>query len=334
MWSSVEPENVLTLLKEPETGSLWANENEATLPGSEAAQLRTPVSPVGAAERLTVPEIGTVVVGDVGVVVVVGVGIGAVTATSSSVVVTVKVWSATGSKLSAELASTTEKVTAVVWSPSTVVSSTPVTITSCGVFQFALVNVTWALSTVTSPVSGEAIDRTTSDVGCESNTTVIVAVVPASETVSVVLEIVKPGPSSSTVVTETVWFARASYELSAVEPAFTANVTVEFWSPSSRLSSTPVTVTVWGVSQSLAVNVSVDLSTVTSPVLLAETSNTTFPEGWESRTTVKVPVVPASETVAVAGVRVKPAMAQLTWLTLRAWFGSVRVVVSLAAKAR
>ena len=72
----------------------------------------------------------------------------------------------------------------------------------------------------------------------------IVAVVPASETVAVALEIVKPGPSSSTVVTETVWLARASYELSAVEPAFTANVTVEDWSPSSRLSSTPVTVTV------------------------------------------------------------------------------------------
>tara|TARA_Y100000590_G_scaffold14217_1_gene17072 strand:+ start:880 stop:1089 length:210 start_codon:yes stop_codon:yes gene_type:complete len=69
---------------------------------------------VGAAERLTVPKSGVVVVGDVGVVVVVGVGVGAFTVTSSSVVVTVKVWSATGSKLSAELASTTEKVTAVV----------------------------------------------------------------------------------------------------------------------------------------------------------------------------------------------------------------------------
>ena len=33
-----------------------------------------PVSPVGAAERLTVPESGVVVVGDVGVVVVGGVG--------------------------------------------------------------------------------------------------------------------------------------------------------------------------------------------------------------------------------------------------------------------
>ena len=69
------------------------------------------MSPVGAAERLTVPAGGAVVVDDVGIVVAGGV---VVTATSSSVVVTVKVWSATGSKLSAELASTTEKVTAVV----------------------------------------------------------------------------------------------------------------------------------------------------------------------------------------------------------------------------
>jgi hypothetical protein len=50
--------------------------------------LRIPVLPVGAAERLTVPESGSVVVGDVGVVVVVGVII-CITATSSSVVVTV-----------------------------------------------------------------------------------------------------------------------------------------------------------------------------------------------------------------------------------------------------
>ena len=68
---------------------------------------------MGAAERLTVPAGGAVVVDDVGMVVVVGVGVG-LRATSSSVVVTVTVWSATGSKLSAELASTTEKVTAVV----------------------------------------------------------------------------------------------------------------------------------------------------------------------------------------------------------------------------
>ena len=67
---------------------------------------------MGAAERLTVPAGGAVVVDDVGIVVAGGVVV--VTATSSSVVVTVTIWSATGSKLSAELAATTEKVTAVV----------------------------------------------------------------------------------------------------------------------------------------------------------------------------------------------------------------------------
>ena len=81
-------------------------------------------------------------------------------------------------------------------------------------------------------------------------------------------------------------------------------------------------------------NVSVDLSTVASPVSLADRSITTFPEGWESKTTVKVPVVPASETVAVAGVRVNPAVSQFASVTFRAWLGSVRVVASLAAKAR
>ena len=69
---------------------------------------------MGAAERLTVPKSGVVVVGDVGVVVVVGVLMIGVVETSLSVVVTVTVWSTTGSKLSAELSSTTEKVTAVV----------------------------------------------------------------------------------------------------------------------------------------------------------------------------------------------------------------------------
>ena len=71
-------------------------------------------------------------------------------------------------------------------------------------FQSEFVNVTWSLPTVTSPVSDEVTDKTTSLVGCESNTTVTVAVVPASETVDVVVEIVKPGPSSSTVETATV----------------------------------------------------------------------------------------------------------------------------------
>ena len=56
----------------------------------------------------------------------------------------------------------------------------------------------------------------------------IVAVVPVSETVTAVVELVNPGPSSSTVATATVWSLRASYELSAVEPVLIATVTVEF----------------------------------------------------------------------------------------------------------
>ena len=85
--------------------------------------MRMPEFPVGAAERLTVPSGGVVVVTG-GVVVVVGVG-----PVSSSVVVVITDWSATESKLSAELPSTIEKVTAVLWSPSTEVSSTPVRVT-------------------------------------------------------------------------------------------------------------------------------------------------------------------------------------------------------------
>ena len=61
----------------------------ATLPGSEAAQFRTPEFPKGAAERLTVPAGGVVVVGVPGAGAVVVGGIGVVGATSSSVVVTV-----------------------------------------------------------------------------------------------------------------------------------------------------------------------------------------------------------------------------------------------------
>ena len=109
IWSRVPPEKSPASLNPPEAGSRCTSEKVSTLPGSDAAQFKIPEFPEEAAERLTVPESGVVVVGDVGVVVVVGVG-----ATSSSVVVTVTTWSATGSKLSAELASITEKVTAVV----------------------------------------------------------------------------------------------------------------------------------------------------------------------------------------------------------------------------
>ena len=89
--------------------------------------------------------------------------------------------------------------------PSTNPSSTPVTVTVCGVSQSAAVKVTLA-GTVASPGSSDVIVRTTSEVGSASRTTVNMSVLPDSST-SVdpsVSSIVNPATSSSRVSTETV----------------------------------------------------------------------------------------------------------------------------------
>ena len=100
---------------------------------------------------------------------------------------------------SAELASTTDMVTAVVWSPSTRESSIPVTVTVCAVSQLALVKVRVEADTVVSPVSAEVMDKTTSDDGWAPSTAVNVAVVPDSLTVAVVVDRVNAGVSLSEV---------------------------------------------------------------------------------------------------------------------------------------
>ena len=61
-------------------------------------------------------------------------------------------------------------------------------------------------------------------------------------------------------------------------------------------SSTPVTVTVCGVSQSAGVNVKVSV-TVASPVSVDSSVSTTFERGSAVSTTVKVSVVPFSLTM-------------------------------------
>ena len=89
--------------------------------------------------------------------------------------------------------------------PSIMLSSTPVTVTVCGVSQSATVKVRLA-GTVASPVSSDVIVRTTSEVGSASRTIVNVSVLPDSST-SVdpsVSSIVNPATSSSRVSTETV----------------------------------------------------------------------------------------------------------------------------------
>ena len=85
-------------------------------------------------------------------------------ATSSSVVEAVTVWSATASKLSSELASSTVIVRVELTVPSTSSSSAPVMVTFCAVSQFAGVKVR-GLVTVASPVSEDVTVITTSDAG-------------------------------------------------------------------------------------------------------------------------------------------------------------------------
>src|SRR2546423_10700223 len=83
-------------------------------------------------------------------------------------------------------------------------------------------------------------------------------------------------------------------------------------SPSSTKSSTPVTVTVWGVFQLAAVKVKLDGETVPSAVLPLLMGTVTFAVGWLFNTTVKVAVPPASVVVnPEAGETVTPAVSLL-----------------------
>src|SRR5258706_11622744 len=88
--------------------------------------------------------------------------------------------------------------------PSTIGSSTPVTVTVCVTFQFAVVNVTLAGATVLS-VSSDLVNPTvTFAVGWLVRTTVNVAVPPASVVVSPAIGFtVIPATSLSEIGTDT-----------------------------------------------------------------------------------------------------------------------------------
>ena len=75
--------------------------------------------------------------------------------------------------------------------------------------------------------------------------------------------------------------------------------------PSSRVSSTPVTVTVCAVFQSAAVKVRLAGATVPSPVSLEVRAMVTSAVGWALSTTVKV-AVPAAASVVSARDRARP----------------------------
>ena len=90
-------------------------------------------------------------------------------------------------------------------SPSSTTSLTPWTVTVCGVFQFALVNVRLTGLTVPSLVSLELSPITTLAVGCDVSTTVKVgASPPISDVIRPDVGVTTiPAVSSSMLVTET-----------------------------------------------------------------------------------------------------------------------------------
>ena len=102
-------------------------------------------------------------------------------ATSSSVVTTDTVWSATLLKSESDIESTIVMVMVEFWSPSMISSSAPVTVTVCGVSQFAGVKEI-VPDIVASPISLEDIAITTLSLGWASRTIVNVSVVPDSST--------------------------------------------------------------------------------------------------------------------------------------------------------
>ncbi len=85
--------------------------------------------------------------------------------------------------------------------PSTTTSSTPVTVTVCGVLQFAVVNVRLAGETVPSAALPDATGTVTSAVGCALSAIVKVTEVPGSDVeVPVGVPTVIPATSSSSFV--------------------------------------------------------------------------------------------------------------------------------------
>ncbi len=78
--------------------------------------------------------------------------------------------------------------------------------------------------------------------------------------------------------------------------------------PSIRGSSTPVTVTVCGVSQLLALKLRLAGVTLPSVLSLLEVATVTVPVGWLDSLTVKVAVPPASVVWALMAPSTRPAL--------------------------
>ena len=116
---------------------------------------------------------------------------------------------------------------------------------------------------------------------------------------------------------------------------------MEAWLPSAKRSFTPVRVTVWAVFQLLGVKVRVVGATNASSALSPLTDSTTSLLGWALSATVKLSVVPDSDTVAVVLDRVNPAVSSLVMVPVAVavvrvapLVGSARVTVKVSFASR
>ena len=209
-----------------------------------------------------------------------------------------------------------DKITSTAWSPSERPSFTPDTTTAWGVSQFDGVNVNNDDDTTTSDRSDETTDTTTSPTGSDPRANVNESEEPDSDiTVEPSDSTNNPNPttqagnssstSSSGSSSDSSSFSRLTaltgVSLRAVKAlslwlSTTETTTRKTWSPSSRPSFTPVTTTVWGVSQFDGVNVNMNGETRPSSWSWETTEKTTFEEGSASRTTVNESVSPSSVT--------------------------------------
>ena len=236
---------------------------------------------------------------------------------SSSRVVTTSSTSATGANSAAEAASTTDSLTVEVMSPSSSVSFSPLTVTSCASLQVSGVNVRTAGETVVSDGSDEVTLITTVPVGLVESTTAMVSLVSVSDTIVVpsVAVAVKPAASLSVVVTLTT-AVRAAYMLSALE---VTRDTVDAWFSSMIRSLEPVIVKSWATLQSPGVNVMVDGATRASPSSEPVTETVTTAVGFESSTIWRVAVEPDSDTVTAKVETVKPKVSSSTVVIVTDW---------------
>eukprot|EP00755_Sulcionema_specki_P005797 Sspe_Gene.33742::Locus_16450_Transcript_1_1_Confidence_1.000_Length_6022::g.33742::m.33742 len=199
-------------------------------------------------------------------------------------------------------------------SPSTLLSSTPVTTTRCGVAQLEDVKSSEVGAAVPSNVFSETTAMATSATGCVLRLTSTWSVPPPSPVVSVTLLITYPATSSSELLPITDWGETLEYLGSVLVGVPT--VTVKAESPSATLSSTPVMVTVCSVFQVAVVKVRVAGEQVASAVGATVTGTVTAAVGAVARTMATVVFPPASVVVnGVAGTTVTPAVSSSRLVT-------------------